>query len=148
MKRSAPSILNSLIRLGIDDRDLYLQAVEAVREPGLRTVLREMAESLQPVIVDLQREVVARDGRPAHGGTLIGSARRLGAVLISSLAGDKDSAYILRLEQAEGRLLRAFEHEAISHLAPGDIGMVVGRHLPRLRSIHLDMHSLALAARS
>jgi uncharacterized protein (TIGR02284 family) len=107
-----------------------------------------MADSLQPVIVDLQHEVDLRAGRAARGGTVLGVARRLSAGIAASLAGDRDSAYILRLEQAEGRLLRAFEREALSRLAPGDIGAVIGRHLPRLRSIHLDMHSLALAARS
>ena len=146
--RNAPlPTLNHLIRRGIADRDLYRQAVGAVREPGLRAVIGEIAESLDAVILDLQREVTRRGGKAALTGTATGMTRRSIAEMSAAVSRDPDGTYIRCLEQTESRLLEAFERE---NEAPVDaeIGRLIARHLPRLRNIHLDVSSLAQAARS
>jgi uncharacterized protein (TIGR02284 family) len=147
MSRALLPTLNQLIRRGIADRDLYRQAVSAVREPGLRAVIGEIADSLETVIVDLQREVDRRGGRVALNGTVVGLTRRSLAEVFASVSRDPDAIYIRCLEQTEHRLLLAFERQAESPV-DDDVSRVLARHLPRLRNIHLDVSSLAQAARS
>ena len=56
-----------------------------------------------------------------------------------------ESAWIRALAHHETALLRAFE-QAIA-AAPANSALALRRQLPRLRGIHLDMHSLAGSAR-
>jgi hypothetical protein len=55
-----------------------------------------------------------------------------------------DDAWIRLLARNEQALLRAFER-VLGRLASGDMTATLHRQLPRLQSIHLDMHSLAKA---
>jgi uncharacterized protein (TIGR02284 family) len=145
MDRPAIRLLNALIRRGIDDRDLYRQTATQVAEPGLRVVLGEMADAVEGVIDGLQAEVATLGGKPAVAGTTGGSLRRSLAGVQIGMADDCDASGIRWLEQRESRLLVAFEQVADR---PGCVRAVAERYLPRLRNLHIDMCSLAQAARS
>ena len=72
MERNSIRVVNGLIRRVIADRDLYGQAARGVREPGLKAILQESAESLTAIAAELQNEVTATGGRPATAVALHG----------------------------------------------------------------------------
>ncbi|KJV36120.1 PA2169 family four-helix-bundle protein [Luteibacter yeojuensis] len=138
MERSSIRVVNGLIRRVIADRDLYLQAAKGVREPGLRAILAESADSLTAIAGDLQHDVEATGGRPATAGGAMGSVRRGLMEASVKLSSDPDVTYIRTLEQMERRLLDAF----LKLEASSTDRAVVGRHIARLRLLHLDMTNL------
>ncbi|MET0935139.1 MAG: PA2169 family four-helix-bundle protein [Luteibacter sp.] len=135
MERNSIRVVNGLIRRVIADRDLYRQAAQGVREPGLKAILAESADSLTAIAGELQGEVTATGGRPATAGGPMSGVRRKMVEASVKLSSDPDVTYIRTLELMERRLLDAFlKLEASS----GDRA-VVGRHIARLRLLHLDM---------
>ena len=140
----APSTCNTLIRRSIDLRRLYRHAARAC-EPGLRVVLNENVQTLDMLIADLQALLRASDGNPSEHGTWRGAAHRHLAGWLVHATSRRDSAWIRALTHHESALLHAFE-QAIA-AAPAESALALRRQLPRLRGIHLDMHSLAGTAR-
>lgn len=138
MERTSIRVVNGLIRRVIADRDLYCQAARSVREPGLRAILEESADSLTAIAGDLQGQVTATGGKPAIAGGPMSGVRRTVMEASVKLSHDPDVTWIRTLEQMERRLLAAFlKLEATS----GDRA-IVGRHIARLRLLHLDMANL------
>jgi len=137
---------NQLIRRGIDLCRLYRHAALVVGEPGLRAVLDEDAQALAALVADLQREVALAGGAPRMHGSWRAALRLRLVEGMARTAARRDYTWIHALAQDEAGLLRAFER-AIAGL-PEDSAKVLRRQLPRLRGIHLDMHSLAGAAHS
>jgi Domain of unknown function (DUF2383). len=135
-----PSTCNALIRRSIDLRQLYRRATTAC-EPGLRMVLNENMQTLDLLIADLQAQLRARDSKPSVHGTWRGAIRRYLTSWLVHAAHNRDNAWIRALAHQESALLHAFE-QAIAD-APAESGLALRRQLPRLRGIHLDMHSLA-----
>jgi uncharacterized protein (TIGR02284 family) len=138
------SACNALIRRSIDLCRLYRHAATAC-EPGLRMVLNDNAHTLDLLIADLQAQLRARGGRPCEYGSWRGAAHRHLAGWLTRSAARRDSAWIRVLAHAESALLRRFEQAVVA--APVESALVLRRQLPRLRGIHLDMHSLAGTAR-
>jgi uncharacterized protein (TIGR02284 family) len=142
MENTSNRVVNGLIKRVIADRDLYRQAARGVREPGLKVILEESADALDAIAHDLQGQVAATGGRPATAGGAMSGVRRTMMEASVKLSHDPDVTYIRTLEQMERRLLDAFLRlEATS----GDRAMV-GRHIARLRLLHLDMTNLGSAA--
>ncbi|MDR6938045.1 PA2169 family four-helix-bundle protein [Luteibacter sp. 3190] len=142
MERTSTRVVNGLIRRVIADRDLYRQAARGVREPGLKAILEESADALTAIAGDLQSQVTATGARPATAGGPMSGVRRTMMEASVKLSHDPDVTYIRTLEQMERRLLDTFlKLEATS----GDRALV-GRHIARLRLLHLDMTNLGGAA--
>jgi len=140
------SIYEPLIRHSIDLCRLYRRAATAAREPGLRIVLNENAQTLMQVVADLQAQQ-QRTGEPAsHRGTWRGTVRARWAAGLPHSASRTDNDWIRDLGQHEMRLLHLFERATIA-TAPADVALVLRRQLPRLHGIHLDMHGLGGTAR-
>ncbi|AGG90530.1 DUF2383 domain-containing protein [Rhodanobacter denitrificans] len=138
------SACNALIRRSIDLRQLYRHAATAC-EPGLRMVLNDNVHTLDLLIADLQAQLRDRGGRPCRHGSWRGTVRRHLAGWLVRTAARRDSAWIHVLAHDESGLLNRFE-QAIA-AAPAEAVLVLRRQLPRLRGIHLDMHSLGGTAR-
>lgn len=132
---------NSLIRRGIDDRDLYRRALSQVREPGLQALLAENLQTLDTLIGDLQAQVHAAGGSPARHGTLAGAVRSALADMMTGMASNRDSAWVHYLARHECALLRQFEQQAAQ--ASDESARVLRVQLSRLHGIHKDMHCLA-----
>lgn len=142
--RLPQSTYNALIRRSIDLRRLYRHAAAAC-EPGLRMVLDENAQTLDLLIADLQAQLRAGGAKPYQRGSWRGSARRYAAGWLVHAAARRENTWIRALAHHESALLHAFE-QAIAGL-PAESALALRRQLPRLRSIHLDMGSLAGSAR-
>jgi uncharacterized protein (TIGR02284 family) len=145
MPRHLPvSTCNALIRRSIDLRRLYRHAATAC-EPGLRMVLNDNVHTLDLLIAELQAQLRDRGGERCEHGSWRGTVHRhLTGWLIRTVAR-RDHAWIRALAHGESALLHRFE-QAIA-TAPAESALVLRRQLPRLRGIHLDMHSLAGTAR-
>ncbi|HUH54381.1 hypothetical protein ASD22_13670 [Rhodanobacter sp. Root480] len=140
------SIYEPLIQHSIDLCRLYRRAATAAREPGLRSVLNENAQTLMLVVADLQAQQ-RRTGEPSRQrGTLRGTLRAQWAAGMPNNASRTDNDWIHALGQYEVRLLHLFERATIA-TAPADVALVLRRQLPRLHGIHLDMHGLGGTAR-
>lgn len=135
---------NALIRRSLDLRQLYRHAAMAC-EPGLRMVLNDNVRTLDLLIADLQAQLRARGGKPCGHGSWRGTVHRHLAGWLMRTAARRDHAWIRVLAHDESALLHRFE-QAIA-TAPAESALVLRRQLPRLRGIHLDMHSLAGTAR-
>ena len=142
MESTSNRVVNGLIKRVIADRDLYRQAARGVREPGLKVILEESADSLTAIAGELQGQVSATGGRPATAGGAMSGVRRTMMDASAKLSHDPDVTYIRTLELMERRLLDAFLRLEASS---GDRAMV-GRHIARLRLLHLDMTNLGSAA--
>lgn len=143
MSLSLPvSTCHALIRSSIDLRQLYRHAATAC-EPGLRMVLNDNAHTLDLLVADLQAPLAECGARPCRRGSWRGVVHRHLAGWLMRIAARRDHAWIHLLAHHEGMLLRRFE-QAIA-AAPAE--SVLRRQLPRLRGIHLDMHSLGGTAR-
>ena len=140
------SIYEPLIQHSIDLCRLYRRAATAAREPGLRSVLNENAQTLMLVVADLQAQQ-RRTGEPSRQrGTLRGTLRAQWAAGMPNNASRTDNDWIHALSRHEVRLLHQFERATIA-TAPADVALVLRRQLPRLHGIHLDMHGLGGTAR-
>jgi uncharacterized protein (TIGR02284 family) len=143
---SAPQPLyNTLIRRSIDLRRLCQLAARQVNEPGLRVVLQENAAALELLVLDLQMELSAQGGRPATLGHWSSPLQRRLAAWWFHGTPLCDAQWIRLLARREAVLLRRFE-EAARH-ASADVSPGLRRLFPRLQAVHLDMDSLAAAAR-
>jgi uncharacterized protein (TIGR02284 family) len=132
---------NALIRRGIDDRDLYRRALAQVREPGLQALLAENLQTLDTLIGDLQVQVHSAGRAPARHGTLAGLIRSGLAELVTSMASNRDTAWVHCLARNECVLLNCFERQMAQ--ASDESARVLRVQLSRLHGIHKDMHCLA-----
>ena len=145
MSPAIQPLYNDLIRRGIDLQCLCAQAAHKVAEPGLRVVLQENAAALELLILDLQMQLAATGGHAATRG-------RWGNVLQRRIdtwwmrgTPVSDHQWIRTLVRREEQLLHALE-DAIERAPPGP-SMALRRLLPRLATVHMEMHSLVSAAR-
>jgi hypothetical protein len=96
------------------------------------------------VINALQMQLRNHAIEPATRSRIVERARqRLDALLLRSMPRS-DDAWIRLLARHEENLLLAFER-VLNRIEPGEMTATLHRQLPRLQSIHLDMHSLAKA---
>jgi uncharacterized protein (TIGR02284 family) len=140
------SIYEPLIRHSIDLCRLYRRAATAAREPGLRIVVNENAQTLILVIADLQAQQHSAGEPICQRGTWRGTLRAQWAAGLPHSASRTDNDWINALARHEARLLHLFERATIA-TAPADVALVLRRQLPRLHGIHLDMHGLGGTAR-
>lgn len=143
MTQSAAN-LNELIQIARDGQTFYTDAIGKVRDPNLRVVFRGIIDAKAQLIAALSEHVRVRGELPKPGGTLAGTFRQLYGDVSAKLARNSDAAFVARLEEAEDRLLGAFENAAA---APEnrDVRDVVLRHLPRVRLCHEQMRNLKMS---
>lgn len=144
MSLAAQPIYNALIRRSMDLQRLCKRAAQQVVEPGLRVVLQENAATLELLILDLQMQLIAIGGQPATRGRWSSALRRRVGAWWLRTSAVSDQQWIHTLARRESVLLLALEH-AIER-APPENALALRRLLPRLATVHLEMHSLASAA--
>lgn len=145
MSLASQPLYNALIRRSIDLQRLCGQAAQQVAEPGLRVVLQENAAALALLILDLQMQLAALGGRPATRGRWNAPAPWRSATWWVRSMTLSDSQWIRLLARREAALLAQFER--VLEAAPSEAAAELGRLAGRMQAVHLDMHSLATAAR-
>lgn len=137
---STTAQLNELIEITRDGERFYQHAIEEVRDPNLQSLFREMASAKTEVIQALTVRVAANHETPSTGGTLMGTLRQVYADTRAALAKDEYAAYVVQLEQAEDRILHAFE-DALETAEP-KVRELIAVEMPKVRACHDRMRSL------
>ena len=135
--------LNDLIEVTRDGKRFYEHARDEVKAPQLKALFTDMAQAKTEVIAALQGKVAANADTPATGGTLTGKLREVYADTRAKLSSDEGATYIAQLEEAEDRILHAFEDAMDAH--EPDLRAEVAPLLPKVRACHDRMRDLKKA---
>lgn len=132
--------LNELIEITRDGQRFYEHAHDEVKDVRLQVLFRDMSLSKGELIRALSFKVAADREQPASGGTFVGKLRQVYADTKASLTSDKEATYVAQLEEAEDRILHAFE-EALEDAEP-DLRTVLLAEMPKVRGNHERMRTL------
>lgn len=137
------SELNELIEITRDGKVFYEHARDEVKDVELKALFTDMAQAKTEVINALQGKVLANNDKPATGGTLMGKARQVYADTKAALSSDDGATYIAELEEAEDRILHAFEDAMDGH--EPDLRPELATQMPKVRACHDRMRDLKKA---
>ncbi|MDP3977870.1 MAG: PA2169 family four-helix-bundle protein [Pseudomonas sp.] len=132
--------LNELIEITRDGQQFYQHAHDEVKDVRLQVLFRDMAQSKTELIRALSVKVATNQETPASGGTFIGKLRQVYADTKASLTSDKEATYVAQLEEAEDRILHAFE-DALESAEP-DVRALLMAEMPKVRANHDRMRAL------
>lgn len=132
--------LNELIEITRDGQRFYQHAHDEVKDVRLKVLFRDMSQSKKELISALAVKVSANHEKPAVGGTMLGKLRQVYADTKAALASDEAATYVAQLEEAEDRILHAFE-EALKAAEP-DVQALLALQMPTVRANHDRMRNL------
>ncbi|MGV8919008.1 MAG: ferritin-like domain-containing protein [Pseudomonas sp.] len=137
---TAKTQLNELIEITRDGQRFYQHAAEEVKDNRFIALFLDMADAKNELIRDLSVEVAQEHEEPAQGGTFVGKMRQLYADTRAKLSSNESATYIEQLEEAEDRILHAFE-DAMQSADP-KVQALVAQKLPQVRAAHDRMRAL------
>lgn len=132
--------LNELIEITRDGKKFYEHAREEVKSFSLKALFNDMARAKAELIHALSVKVIANNDQPATGGTLMGKMRQVYADARAALSSDEDATYVAQLEEAEDRILHAFQ-DALEN-AETDVRALLVLEMPKVRACHDRMRSV------
>ncbi|WP_339409503.1 MULTISPECIES: ferritin-like domain-containing protein [unclassified Pseudomonas] len=132
--------LNELIEITRDGQRFYQHAHDEVKDVRLQVLFRDMSQSKSELIRALSVKVAANQETPASGGTFVGKLRQVYADTKASLVSDTEATYVAQLEEAEDRILHAFE-DALESAEP-DVQALLTAEMPKVRANHNRMRTL------
>ncbi len=135
--------LNELIAITRDGQRFYEHASKQVRSSHLQGLFDSMSRSKTEVIQALSASVAANHEEPKTGGTLFGKLQQVYADTRAVISTDEEATYVAQLEEAEDRILHAFE-DAMDNADP-EMQVVLNREMPKVRACHQRMSSLKRA---
>lgn len=141
---NSTKILNDIISVTRDGKEFYEHAASKVDDSELMTLFARMATVKGQIVSGLSNEIKAMGDKPAEKGTLAGDLSQMYGDL-RALLGNKDYAYVAKLEDSEDRLLKAFGEAIADADTPASTREILGRYLPDVRSCHDLMRSRKLA---
>jgi uncharacterized protein (TIGR02284 family) len=129
--------LNDLVAIARDGKSFYEHAAPKVDDPTLKTLFSRIAAVKGDIVQGLSGEVRAEGDTPADAGTVVGGISRVYGD-VRALLGNKDYAYVAQLEEAEDRMMKAFDDAlADTALAPA-ASTVLTRLAPEVRQCHAN----------
>ena len=132
--------LNELIEITRDGQRFYQHAHDEVKDVRLKVLFRDMSQSKKELISALAIKVSANNEKPADGGTMVGKLRQVYADTKAALVSDEAATYVAQLEEAEDRILHAFE-EVLKDADP-DVQALLALQMPTVRANHDRMRDL------
>lgn len=135
--------LNELIAIIRDGQRFYEHAHDEIKDARLQALFRDMAQAKHQVIQALAVKVAANHEEPAAGGTLVGKLRQAYADARATLSSDEEATYVAQLEEAEDRIVEAFE-DALESAQP-DVQALLAVEMPKVRACHERMRELSSA---
>ncbi|HBX55261.1 MAG TPA: hypothetical protein DEH10_07700, partial [Pseudomonas sp.] len=129
-----------LIEITRDGQRFYEHAHDEVKDVRLQALFRDMSQAKTEVIQALAVKVAANHETPAAGGTFVGKVRQVYADTRATLSSDEEATYVAQLEEAEDRILHAFE-DALESAEP-DVRTLLAVEMPKVRACHDRMRSL------
>jgi uncharacterized protein (TIGR02284 family) len=139
--------LNDLVAIARDGKSFYDHAAPKVDDATLKTLFSRIAAVKGDIVQGLSGEVRAEGDTPADSGTLVGGISQVYGD-VRALLGNKDYAYVAQLEEAEDRMIKAFDDAlADKELAPAAV-TVLTRLAPEVRQCHELMRTRKLALKN
>lgn len=135
--------LNELIAIIRDGQRFYEHAHDEINNEQFKALCRDMAQAKHQIIQALSVKVAANHEQPTDSGTLVGKLRQAYADARATLASDEESTYLAQLEEAEDRILEAFE-DAMETAQP-DVQALLAVEMPKVRACHQRMRELSNA---
>lgn len=132
--------LNELIAIIRDGQRFYEHAHDEIKDDRLQALFRDMAQAKHQVIQALSVKVAASHEEPTSSGTLVGKLRQAYADARATLSSNEESTYVAQLENAEDRILEAFE-DAMETAQP-DVRALLAVEMPKMRACHQRMREL------
>lgn len=132
--------LNELIAIIRDGQRFYEHAHGEVRDVRLQALFRDMSQTKNQVIQALSVKVAANQEEPTSSGTVVGKLRQVYADARATLSSDEEATYVAQLEEAEDRILHAFE-DALESAEP-DVRALLAVEMPKIRACHDRMRDL------
>lgn len=132
--------LNELIAIIRDGQRFYEHAHDEIKDVRLQALFRDMAQAKHQVIQALAVKVAANHEEPTSSGTLVGKLRQAYADARATLSSDEEATYVAQLEEAEDRILEAFE-DAMESAQP-DVRALLAVEMPKVRACHQRMREL------
>ena len=132
--------LNELIEITRDGQRFYQHAHDEVKDVRLQVLFRDMSQIKSELIRALSLKVAANQETPASGGTFVGKLRQVYADTKATLVSDTEATYVAQLEEAEDRILHAFE-DALESAEP-DMQALLSAEMPSVRANHERMRAL------
>lgn len=132
--------LNELIEITRDGQRFYQHAHDEVKDVRLQALFRDMSQNKTELIRALSVKVAANQQKPADGGTFVGKLRQVYADTKANLVSDTEATYVAQLEEAEDRILHAFE-DALEGAEPG-MQALLAAEMPKVRANHDRMRNL------
>lgn len=141
---STSKILNEIISVTRDGKEFYEHAASKVDDSELMTLFARMAAVKGQIVSGLSTEVKSLGEQPTETGTWSGNLSQMYGDLRAVL-GDKDYAYVAKLEDSEDRLLKAFVETIADADTPASVREILNRYMPEVRSCHEVMRARKLA---
>jgi uncharacterized protein (TIGR02284 family) len=128
-------ILNDLVSATRDGKSFYEHAETKVKSPELKALFARLAKVKGEIVKGLSSEIRAVGETPAEIGTWSGDFHKLYGDIRASI-GDKNYAYVARLEDSEDRLLKAFEKALNDATVSASAHAVIRDFMPEVRICH------------
>jgi len=131
MKTSA-HILHDLVSACRDGKSFYEQAARKVDDIGLKTLFTRIANVKGDIVQGLASE--AGTSGDMSGTMSVDFDKIYGEV--RAHLGDRNYAYLSRLEESEGHLLKALDKAHNDKDIPANARVVINRLIPEVRDCH------------
>lgn len=134
--------INELIQVTRDSAEFYTDAAKEVKNPNLRSLFEQIADSKNGLVGAMSRQVRDEGAKPATAGTFSGSLRQFYGTVKAKMKTDKgDYAFVSELEDSEDRLLDAFHDVLKSDSAPQEVKQTLMGYMPTVQGHHDAMRN-------
>jgi uncharacterized protein (TIGR02284 family) len=137
-------ILNDLVSATRDGKGFYEHAATMVTNPELKTLFTRIAKVKGEIVLGLSNEIRAVGDKPTDTGTWSGDFNKLYGE-VRALLGDKNYAYVSRLEESEDQLLNGFTKALNNTDITEHARTIITRYMPEVRSCHDIMQARKIA---
>ena len=143
VERTEREALHHLIDICRDGERGFLAAAEAVSDPGLKTLFKELATERATFAADLVPHLQRLGGTIDDGGTNAGALHRGWINIKAHVPGHQDHAIVTEAERGEHAALNAYE-DALSGMLPPTVTSLIEaqqdamqKAVDRIRSIDM-----------
>ena len=129
------STLNDLIETSRDGQNGFKEAAENVKNPDLKTFLKEVATERAQFVNELQLEVRRLGGEPEKSGSAGAALHRAWMEIKGTLTGKDDHSILSECERGEDSAVEAYT-DALDQGLPTAINQTVERQFQSVRQVH------------
>ncbi len=150
MSTNVVSVLNDLVETSKDGEKGFLKAAEKTKDPSLKLLFQNRAESCTKSAQELQELVQRMGGKPETGGSVSGALHRGWVDVKSGVTGHSDHAILAKCERGEDAAKKNYR-QALDKDLPADVRAVVERQYQGVLENHdriRDLRDHYVAAKS